>query len=138
MKVGVIGSGEVGQTLGSGFLKHGHQVVLGTRDLAKLAAWKAENAAARVGSFAEAAAFGDIVALAVGGAVALDALRLAGADNLSGKVVIDACNPIGGGPPVNGVLSFFTTFGDSLMERLQKAFPAARFVKAFNSTGARQ
>jgi predicted dinucleotide-binding enzyme len=138
MKVGVIGSGVVAQTLGGGFLKHGHEVALGTRDPAKLSDWRAKNPRAQVLSFAEAAAFGDIVVLAVGGEVALDALRAAGAANIAGKAVIDACNPIGGGPPVNGVLSFFTTMTDSLMERLQKAFPDARFVKAFNSVGAAQ
>jgi predicted dinucleotide-binding enzyme len=138
MKVGVIGSGVVAQTLGGGFLKHGHEVALGTRDPAKLSDWRAKNPSAQVLSFAEAAAFGDIVVLAVGGEVALDALRAAGAANIAGKAVIDACNPIGGGPPVNGVLSFFTTMTDSLMERLQKAFPDARFVKAFNSVGAAQ
>ena len=76
--------------------------------------------------------------LAVAGAVALDALKLAGAANIAGKTVIDACNPIGGGPPVHGVLTFFTSLTDSLMERLQKAYPAAHFVKAFNSVGAAQ
>ncbi len=138
MKVGIIGSGVVATTLGDGFLRHGHEVALGTRDPAKLAAWQAGHAGAIVTGFAEAAAFGEIVALAVGGAVALDALRLAGAANLAGKVVIDAANPIADGPPANGVLPFFTTHADSLMERLQRAFPAARFVKAFNSVGAGQ
>ncbi len=79
-----------------------------------------------------------IAVLAVAGEAALDALKLAGAAALDGKTVIDACNPIGGGPPVNGVLSFFTTLKDSLMERLQKAFPSAHFVKAFNSVGNAQ
>jgi hypothetical protein len=138
MKVGVIGSGVVATTLGGGFLKHGHDVAVGTREPAKLADWQAKNPAAKIVSFAEAAAFGELVVLAVGGAVALDALKLAGAGNLAGKTVIDACNPIGGGPPVNGVLSFFTTMTDSLMERLQKAYPDAYFVKAFNSVGAPQ
>jgi predicted dinucleotide-binding enzyme len=138
LKIGVIGSGVVAQTLGAGFLKHGHEVALGTRDPAKLADWGAKNPGAKVLGFAEAAAFGDVVVLAVGGEVALDALRAAGAGNIAGKTVIDACNPIGGGPPVNGVLRFFTTMTDSLMERLQKAFPDARFVKAFNSVGAAQ
>jgi predicted dinucleotide-binding enzyme len=138
MKIGIIGSGVVAQTLGGGFLKHGHEVALGTREPAKLADWKAKNSAAKIMGFAEAAVFGDIVVLAVGGAVALDALELAGAANLAGKTVIDACNPIGGGPPVHGVLSYFTTHTDSLMERLQKAYPAAHFVKAFNSVGAAQ
>ena len=138
MKVGVIGSGVVAQTLGAGFLRHGHQVALGTRGPAKLEAWGQKNPGAQILSFAEAAAFGELVVLAVGGEVALEALALVGGDAIAGKTVIDACNPIGGGPPVNGVLSFFTTFHDSLMERLQKAYPDAHFVKAFNSVGAGQ
>jgi predicted dinucleotide-binding enzyme len=138
MKIGVIGSGVVATTLGGGFLKHGHEVALGTRDPEKLADWRAKHPNGKVQSFAEAAAFGEIVVLAVGGAVALEALDLAGAANIAGKTVIDACNPIGGGPPVNGVLSYFTNFKDSLMERLQKAHPEAHFVKAFNSVGAGQ
>jgi predicted dinucleotide-binding enzyme len=138
MKIGIVGSGTVAQTLGAGFLKHGHEVMLGTRDAGKLADWAAKNKHAGVRDFAAAAAFGDVVVLAVGGAVALDALKLVGAANIAGKTVIDACNPIGGEPPVHGVLSFFTTLTDSLMERLQKAFPGAHFVKAFNSVGAAQ
>ena len=138
MKIGIIGSGVVATALGDGFLKHGHQVALGTRDPAKLADWKAQHPAAQILGFAETAAFGEVVVLAVAGAVALDALTLAGAANLAGKVVIDTCNPIGGGPPVHGVLSYFTAFNDSLMERLQRAYPDARFVKAFNSVGNAQ
>ena len=76
--------------------------------------------------------------LAVAGEAALEALNQAGAAAIDGKPVIDACNPIGGGPPVNGVLSYFTTLKESLMERLQKAFPRAHFVKAFNSVGNAQ
>jgi predicted dinucleotide-binding enzyme len=138
MKVGVIGSGIVGQTLAAGFLKHGHEVAIGTRDQAKLKEWSAKNLGVKVKSFAEAAAFGDLVVLAVTGQVALEALKLSGSKALQGKTVIDACNPIGGGPPVNGVLSYFTTLTDSLMERLQKAYPTAHFVKAFNSVGNAQ
>jgi 8-hydroxy-5-deazaflavin:NADPH oxidoreductase len=138
MKVGVIGSGVVGQTLAAGFLKHGHEVAIGTRESDKLNDWSAKNPGIKVKSFADAAAFGDVVALAVAGQVALDALKLAGAAALHGKTVIDACNPIGGGPPVKGVLSFFTPQNESLMERLQKAFPDAHFVKAFNSVGNAQ
>ena len=113
-------------------------MTLGTREAGKLKDWAAKNPGAKVGDFAAAAAFGEIVVLAVGGAVALDALKLVGAANIAGKTVIDACNPIGGGPPVHGVLTFFTSLTDSLMERLQKAYPAAHFVKAFNSVGAAQ
>jgi 8-hydroxy-5-deazaflavin:NADPH oxidoreductase len=134
MKIGIIGSGIVAQTLAGGFLKHGHEVALGTREPAKLADWRARQPSAKVLKFAEAAAFGEIVVLAVAGAGALDALGLAGAANIAGKTVIDACNPIGG-PPVHGVLPYFTTHADSLMERLQRAHPDAHFVKAFNSVG---
>lgn len=135
MNVGIIGSGPVAQSLGAGFLKHGHAVMLGTRDAAKLAQWHAEHAAARIGSFAEAAAFGEVVVLAVKGDVALDALGLAGPTTLTGKVVVDTTNPIAAAPPVNGVLKFFTSLDDSLMERLQRTYPGVRFVKAFNSVG---
>jgi 8-hydroxy-5-deazaflavin:NADPH oxidoreductase len=138
MKVGIIGSGVVGQTLAAGFLKHGHQVEIGTRDPAKLKDWSAKNPGIAVKSFGEAAAFGDVVVLAVGGEVAQQALTLIGSSALEDKTVIDACNPIGGGPPVNGVLSFFTPQNQSLMEQLQKAYPSAHFVKAFNSVGSGQ
>jgi predicted dinucleotide-binding enzyme len=138
MKIGVIGSGVVGKTLAAGFLKHGHTVTIGTRDAGKLKDWAVQHKGAKVAGFAETAAFGEVVVLAVAGAAALDALKLIGAANLDGKPVIDATNPIGGGPPVHGVLSYFTSLGDALMERLQKAFPGAHFVKAFNSVGAGQ
>jgi predicted dinucleotide-binding enzyme len=108
MKVGIIGSGVVAQTLGAGFLKHGYEVALGTRDPAKLKDWSSKHKGVAVKSFAEVAAFGDVVVLAVAGEVAHEALKQAGAATIAGKTVIDACNPIGGGPPVNGVLSYFT------------------------------
>jgi len=136
MKVGVIGSGDVAKTLASGFLTHRHQVMVGSRTPGKLIDWSEKNPSAALGTFAEAAAFGDLVVLAVGGKVAVEALRLAGAENLAGKPVIDVTNPIGDGPPVNGVLPFFTDFKESLMEKLQHEFPDAHFVKAFNSVGA--
>lgn len=135
MNVGIIGSGAVAQTLGAGFLKYGHAVTLGTRDATKLADWQKKHPDAKVGSFGDAAKFGEVVTLAVKGTVALDALRLAGQDAIAGKVVIDATNPIAAAPPVNGVLRYFTSLDESLMERLQKAYPSARFVKAFSSVG---
>jgi predicted dinucleotide-binding enzyme len=138
MKVGIIGSGVVGQTLAAGFVKHGHQVEIGTRDPAKLKDWSAKHPGVTAKSFADTAAFADVVVLAVGGEVAQQALTLIGPKALEGKTVIDACNPIGGGPPVNGVLSFFTPQNQSLMEQLQKAYPSAHFVKAFNSVGSGQ
>ena len=136
MRIGIIGSGGVAQTLAAGFLKHGHEVTLGTRHPDKLAEWRAKHATARVGSFADAAAWAEVVVLAVKGTAAADALRLAGAGILTGKVVIDTTNPIADAPPDHGVLRFFTTLDESLMERLQREFGEARFVKAFNSVGA--
>jgi predicted dinucleotide-binding enzyme len=135
MKIGILGSGAVAKTLAAGFLKHGHRVMVGTRDASKLAEWKAANPAGAVGSFVEAASFGEVLVLAVKGGAALNALNLAGAENLAGKLVLDTTNPIAEASPEGGVLKFFTTLDDSLMERLQRAFPAAHFVKAFNSVG---
>jgi predicted dinucleotide-binding enzyme len=137
MKIGVIGSGIVARTLAGGFRKHGHEVMLGTRDAPKLAAWIGENPGTRIGSVAETATFGEIVVLAVKGTAAATALGLAGAENLAGKPVVDATNPIADLPPENGVLRFFTGLDESLMERLQREFPKTRFVKAFNSVGYR-
>jgi predicted dinucleotide-binding enzyme len=135
MKVGILGSGDVAKALAGGFLKHGHDVTMGTREPAKLADWKAKNPAAKVSSFADAARFGEVVVLAVKGAVAAEALRAAGAVNLKGKTVIDATNPLADAPPTNGVLKFFTSLDESLLERLQREFPDVRLVKAFNSVG---
>jgi predicted dinucleotide-binding enzyme len=133
VSIGVIGSGQVGQTLAAGYAGKGHAVTIGSRDPAKLAAWGKDHPDVTVGDFADAAA-ADVVLLAVGGSVAIDAVAAAGVERLAGKVVIDACNPIAG-PPVNGVLPYFTGPGDSLIQRLQAAVPAARFVKAFSSVG---
>jgi predicted dinucleotide-binding enzyme len=135
MKVGVLGSGDVAKSLAGGFIKHGHQVMLGTRDAGKLKDFVGQHQGAQVGSFADAAKFGQLVVLAVKGNVALDALKAAGASNLAGKPVIDATNPIADAPPESGVLKFFTDLNQSLMERLQKAFPDVHFVKAYNSVG---
>jgi len=138
MNVGVIGSGDVGKTLAAGFVKHGHEVMVGTREPAKLAEWVKKNPKAKVGGVNETAAFGEIVVLAVKGSIAAEALRAAGSKNLKGKLVMDACNPIADVPPVNGVLQSFTAPNASLMEQLQKEFPEAHLVKAFNSVGAPQ
>jgi len=136
MNIGVLGSAVVARTLAAGLLWHGHAVTLGSRTPEKLADWKSENPDGRTGTFAEAAAFGELLILAVKGTAAHDVLNLAGAANLAGKTVVDAVNPIADAPPDHGVLKFFTTHDQSLMEQLQLAFPAANFVKAFNSVGA--
>jgi predicted dinucleotide-binding enzyme len=138
MKIGIIGSGSVGQLLGDAFISEGHEVMLGTRNPQKeeVVKWQQENQQGRTGTFEETAVFSEIVVLAVAGVAAEEALKISGANNLSGKVVIDATNPIAHEAPVNGVLKFFTSLDDSLMERLQKLVPNAHFVKAFNSVGA--
>ena len=135
MRVGILGSGDVAKALARGFVGHGHEAMLGTRHPDKLEAWIAQNPKGAVGSFAEAATFGEVLVLAVKGTAAADVLRAAGAATLARKPVIDATNPIADAPPTNGVLKFFTSLDESLMERLQREFPGAHFVKAFNSVG---
>lgn len=135
-QIGVLGSGQVGQVLANGFLKHGYRVMIGTREPAKLTEWQAKAGInGLVGSFKETAQFGDIVVLAVKGTIAADVLRQAGVEQLAGKTVIDANNPIADAAPEQGVLKFFTDLNESLMERLQKVAPQANFVKAFSCVG---
>jgi 8-hydroxy-5-deazaflavin:NADPH oxidoreductase len=133
-KIGILGSAAVGQALARGFKQHGHEVRIGSRTPAKLAEFSA-SAGIAAGTFAEVASWAEVLVLAVKGTVAEDALRAAGAASLRGKLVIDTTNPIAEAPPVDGVLAFFTGPNDSLMERLQAAYPEARFVKAFSSVG---
>jgi len=135
-KIGIIGSGIVAKTLANGFIKHGYEVMVGTRDQSKLNEWKVKTGdTGKTGSMEETALFGEIIVLAVKGTSAIDALKLAGADNLKGKTIIDTTNPIADAPPTNGVLRYFTTIDKSLMEQLQEAYPNANFVKAFNIIG---
>jgi predicted dinucleotide-binding enzyme len=137
MKVGILGSGVVGRVLATAFLKEGHKVMLGTRDTSKedVVKWKNENPDGSLGSFQETAQYGELIVLAVGGLVAEDAISLAGKEHFMDKVVIDTTNPIATVPPDNGVLKYFTTLEESLMERIQKLLPDAKIVKAFNSVG---
>ncbi|EMJ96507.1 NADPH-dependent F420 reductase [Leptospira alstonii] len=136
-KIGILGSGIVGQTLANGFLKYGAEVKIGTRDSGKLKEWLSKaGAGASIGTFAEAAAFAEIMVLSVKGNIASDVLKLAGNDSLSGKTIIDTTNPISDEPPQNGVLKFFTSYNESLMEQLQKQVPNANFVKCFSSVGS--
>lgn len=137
MKIGILGSGVVGKTLAGGFIKHGYEVMAGSRSLEKVSGWKNEiSQDLKTGNFAETAAFADIIVLATKGTVAINALKLAGSDNLKGKVIMDATNPIKDSAPEKGVLQFFTSLDESLMEQFQKQLPEARFVKVFNSVGA--
>ncbi len=135
MKVAVLGSGVVGQVLADGFLRHGDEVMRGSREPAKLASWKAgAGPTARTGTFEEAARFGELVVLAVKGTAAEGVVRGC-APALAGKPVIDTTNPIADAPPVDGVLQFFTGPNESLLERLQRAVPDACLVKAFSCVG---
>jgi predicted dinucleotide-binding enzyme len=138
MKIGVLGSGTVGKVLGEGLLRHGHQVVMGTRSPNGESAqkWVAQTPGASAQTFAEAAKFGELVILAVLGRVVDEVIRLAGPENLAGKAVMDATNPIADAPPVKGVLQFSTGPNQSLAEQIQAMAPQAHIVKAFNSVGA--
>lgn len=131
--VAVLGSGIVGEVLANGFLKHGYAVMRASREPQKLEAWAQGKAHASVGTFEAAAAWGEVIVLAVKGTAAEAVVRSVAA-HLKGKLVLDATNPLEDKPPVGGMLSFFTS-GDSLMERLATAAPGAHFVKAFSSVG---
>ena len=137
MKVGIIGSGNVGRVLATGFLSEGHQVMLGTRNTSKedVVKWKNEIKNGLLGSFQETAQFGEVIVLAVSGLVTEDAINLAGKEHLSNKVIIDTTNPIAAVPPENGVIRYFTTLEESLMEKIQKILPDAKVVKAFSCVG---
>lgn len=133
-KVGILGSGIVGQTLGSGFIQHGYEVMLGTSNPGKLADWKAANSEnARVGSFEDTVDFSNLLVLAVKGNVAKGVIDKLGNASLAGKTVIDATNPIADAPPEDGVLKFTSDINYSSMESLQDTAPDAHFVKGFNS-----
>jgi predicted dinucleotide-binding enzyme len=148
MRVAVLGTGVVGQTLAGKLAEGGQEVVVGTRDVDALmartdpqptgapafATWLESHPDIRVATFDEAAAHGEIVLLATSGAVAVDALRLAGEDNLNGKIVIDISNPLdfsSGFPPTLVVCNT-----DSIGEQVQRAFPGARVVKTLNTVTA--
>ncbi|MBN8836517.1 MAG: NAD(P)-binding domain-containing protein [Sphingobacteriia bacterium] len=137
MKVGILGSGIVGQVLAKAFNAEGHQVMLGTRNILKeeVVKFKNANAAIAIGSFTETAAFGELLVLAIAGNITIDAIDIAGTENFRNKVVIDATNPIAKEPPVNGVLKFFTDYNSSLLEKIQLHIPEANLVKAFSCVG---
>ena len=134
-KLGILGSGLVGQTLAIGLRDKGHSVRIGSRSSDKLANF-AKSTGIACGTFADVARWAEQAVLAVKGTAALDAVKEAGAQNLRGKLVIDTTNPIADHPPEEGVLRYFTGPNTSLMEQLQSTYPDVHFVKAFNSVGA--
>jgi predicted dinucleotide-binding enzyme len=135
VKVGILGSGDVGKVLAKGFLKNGYQVAIGSDHPEKLAEFKRENPEMETATFEQAAQSGDIVVLCVKGTVAEKIVEKV-KRHITGKTVIDTTNPIADAPPQNGVLKYFTSLEESLMERLQTIAPDAQFVKAFNSIGS--
>jgi predicted dinucleotide-binding enzyme len=133
-KVGILGSGTVGQTLASGFARHGHDVILGSRTPAKLDEWQGKTGG-KTGTFEQAAEHGEILVLAARASAAADVLRMIG-ERLKNKIILDATNPIAESAPEEGVLHYFTDLNHSLMEKLQEAFPEGQFVKCFSCVGA--
>jgi len=132
-KIGIIGSGIVAKMLATGLSRHGYSVMLGSGDKEKRESLKKETGLV-TGSFEEAALFGETIILAVKGTAAEKVVSTL-KELLSGKTVIDTTNPIADKPPVNGVIQYFTSLEESLMERLQKTAPEANFVKSFNCVG---
>jgi hypothetical protein len=135
MKMGVLGSGMVAQAISARLAELGYDVMIGTRDADKLKGWQSSNQRVKIGSFAETAAYGEMVFNATNGAASLDALRLAGEANLSGKILVDVSNPLDFS---NGFPPSLTVCGtDSLAEQIQRTFPLTKVVKTLNTVTAR-
>jgi 8-hydroxy-5-deazaflavin:NADPH oxidoreductase len=133
LQIGILGSGPAGKTLGTGFLGRGHQVMIGSRDPAKLQTWLAgAGPEGQAGSFADAARFGELIVLSVLGSAAEEVLRLAGLDNIDGKILLDASDPLDFS---SGRPGLFVGTTDSLGERIQRLLPQADVVKGLYRRG---
>ena len=125
----------MGQVLAKGLKDHGYQVRIGSRTPAKLAKYSKETGIT-AGTFGEVGRWGEALVLSVLGSAAESVMELVGKEQVAGKLIIDTTNPLTEDPPEQGVLRSFTGPNESLMERLQRGYPAAHFVKAFNSVGS--
>ncbi|HEX4959048.1 MAG TPA: NAD(P)-binding domain-containing protein, partial [Lacibacter sp.] len=139
MKIGILGTGAVGQTIGSALISKGHSVMLGsrTKDNEKAVTWTASNGTnAGNGTFADAAAFGEVLFICLNGNGTVDTLQSAGAENFNNKVVIDLTNPLdfSKGMPPSLLPQYCNTW--SLGEEIQKQLPSAHVVKALNTVTA--
>jgi 8-hydroxy-5-deazaflavin:NADPH oxidoreductase len=147
MRVGVLGTGGVGQTLAGKIASLGHEVKMGTRDVqaalgrteagwgaVPLSQWHKEHPDVELGTFAEAAAHAELVINATAGTASLDALQTAGGENLDGKILIDVANPLDFSSGMPPTLSVCNT--DSLAEQIQRAFPGAKVVKSLNTVNS--
>jgi predicted dinucleotide-binding enzyme len=131
-RIGILGSGAVGKTLAHGFLTHGYEVMVGSRDTSKLKEWheKLDNPSASIGTFEETAKFGEILVLALHGTSAVNAIDIACKENFRGKIVMDITNPLdasGGMPP-----KLVSTQENPLGKQIQEHIPDAKVVKVFN------
>ena len=130
LNIGVLGSGTAGRTLARGFLDRGHPVMIGSRDPSKLQDWlEVAGTRDQMRSFADTAESGDGVELSVNGRAAEDVIRLAGVENLNGKIVLDASDPLDFS---SGRPGLFVGTTDSLGERIQRLIPNAYVVKGLN------
>ena len=134
MRIGILGTGVVGQTVGTRLLELGHEVKMGARSATndKAASWVAQHGRhASQGTFADAASFGELVFNCTSGTASLDALNAAGSASLDGKVIVDVANPLDFSKGMPPTLTVCNT--DSLGEQIQRAFPNARVVKTLNT-----
>jgi len=134
MKLGILGTGMVGNTIGTKLVQLGHEVKMGSRtsNNPKAAEWtKANGSGASSGTFSDAAVFGEILFNCTSGMGSIEALRLAGEKNMTGKILVDVANPLDfsmGMPPSLNVCNT-----DSLGEQIQRAFPKLKVVKSLNT-----